>query len=57
MLNVVSSGKEVEFSDSVGYVEVSLERVMNMILSQKLFICEDSFSDVFYISHIQFIIS
>lgn len=46
LLNVVSSGKEVEFSDSIGYVEVSLERIMNMILSQKLFICEDSFYNV-----------
>lgn len=50
LLNVVSSGGEVEFSDLIGCVEVSLERVTNTILTQKLFICEDSFYNEFYIA-------
>lgn len=57
LLNVVSSGKEVEFSDSIRYVEVSLERVINITLTQKLFVFEDSFYNLFYTSYIQCIIS
>lgn len=40
LLNVAYSWEEVGFTDSTEYVEVSLERFMNKILIQKLFLGE-----------------